>query len=561
MATGRSCAFGLSAVAGVLLALAGCGAERVNTAGVHGSSPPIVNAPFQGAPVIPAKDSPGPSAAVQRVASGTTWLVQPGDEYYSKAETAVVIPDTHDLQLSAGEKEFSWAIFGFNKPDPSFQPGLVHVRFVNTPPAALWLGAADYATQRWEWHLLKPIGDNVELDFPVSGAWTNAAGGSFFALGVWDGGAAAIGSCSVQGVQADPAPTGGWPMFGHDARHSHQSQYNGPQDASLQWSFETGQPIKSGPVVSADGVVYFGCDDGYLYALNPQGTLKWRYDLGGRPATCPALDAAGNVYCAKWVGRIVALNPEGTLLWSADAAPVIRTIGANITLAGDGTLYYCSSDLVALDLSGNVKWSCASGGWGDACFTPAVGPSGVIYFGDTDTIVAANPDGSVKWSQGYLMETDILRDACLGIDESLFMTTYDGSWHSQRVLLKNTLGNELWHGTTDTHAAVAVASDGTVYLNSSGLEALDTARETKWTFAGVRSAYSSPAIGADGTVYACSDLEGSSGVYAIAADGSLKWSYSAAEKYASSPAIGPNGVLYVGSDSGKLYAFGVPPSD
>ena len=68
--------------------------------------------------------------------------------------------------------------------------------------------------------------------------------------------------------------------------------------------------------------------------------------------------------------------------------------------------------------------------------------------------------------------------------------------------------------------------------------------------------YSSPAIGADGTVY----IGSSDGrVYALdGSSGSLKWSYATGAQVWSSPAIGADGTVYVGSEGGKLYAFGGP---
>lgn len=52
--------------------------------------------------------------------------------------------------------------------------------------------------------------------------------------------------------------TGGWPKF---------------KPAPFTFKTPFGKPIASSPVV-ADGVVYFGCDDGYLYGLGTSGTRE-----------------------------------------------------------------------------------------------------------------------------------------------------------------------------------------------------------------------------------------------------------------------------------------------
>lgn len=55
----------------------------------------------------------------------------------------------------------------------------------------------------------------------------------------------------------------------------------------VKWKFKTGRVVEawfSSPSVSG-GVIYFGSDDGYLYALNAQtGELKWKFKTGGAGA-------------------------------------------------------------------------------------------------------------------------------------------------------------------------------------------------------------------------------------------------------------------------------------
>jgi ribosomal protein L37AE/L43A len=45
-------------------------------------------------------------------------------------------------------------------------------------------------------------------------------------------------------------------------------------------------------------------------------------------------------------------------------------------------------------------------------------------------------------------------------------------------------------------------------------------------------------------------------VYALDGDGQLKWSYTTGNPVDSSPAIGADGTVYIGSVDGNLYAFG-----
>ncbi len=70
-------------------------------------------------------------------------------------------------------------------------------------------------------------------------------------------------------------------------------------------------------------------------------------------------------------------------------------------------------------------------------------------------------------------------------------------------------------------------------------------------------AYSSPAIGADGTIYvggAASD-NANNALYAVNPDGTVKWTFQTGNFVASSPAISADGTIYVGSADDNLYAI------
>jgi len=76
-----------------------------------------------------------------------------------------------------------------------------------------------------------------------------------------------------------------------------------------------------------------------------------------------------------------------------------------------------------------------------------------------------------------------------------------------------------------------------------------TQKRAKETTGKVRS---SPAIGADGTIYVGSY---DNKLYAINPDGTLKWAFETENYVHSSPAIGGDGTIYVGSDDKHLYAI------
>ncbi|MCK4653479.1 MAG: PQQ-binding-like beta-propeller repeat protein, partial [Candidatus Cloacimonetes bacterium] len=100
----------------------------------------------------------------------------------------------------------------------------------------------------------------------------------------------------------------------------------------------------------------------------------------------------------------------------------------------------------------------------------------------------------------------------------------------------------------------AIGADGTIYVGSADykLYAINDDGTLKWSYITGGEVYSSPAIGADSTIYVGSrDYK----LHAINDDGTLKWSYETGDIIYSAPAIGADGTIYVGSYDDKLYAI------
>ena len=66
---------------------------------------------------------------------------------------------------------------------------------------------------------------------------------------------------------------------------------------------------------------------------------------------------------------------------------------------------------------------------------------------------------------------------------------------------------------------------------------------------------SSPAIGADGTIYVGSEDDNLYALTDNGTSGSLKWKYATGIVIESSPALGADGTIYVGSNDNNLYAL------
>jgi len=133
-----------------------------------------------------------------------------------------------------------------------------------------------------------------------------------------------------------------------------------------------------------------------------------------------------------------------------------------------------------------------------------------------------------------------------------------GSYDKKIYALDGATGAKKWEFVTGgvVESSPAIGADGTVYVGSydKRIYALDgTTGAKKWEFATGDQVYSSPAIGADGTVYVGSD---DSKIYALdGATGAMKWEFETGYWVQASPAIGADGTVYVGSRDNKVYAL------
>lgn len=115
-------------------------------------------------------------------------------------------------------------------------------------------------------------------------------------------------------------------------------------DGRLKWTFGTGKPVCTAPVMGDTGIVYFGSDQ--FYALYPDGTLKWSFPTPGEILACAAIDSDGTIYFGA-IGsdstkrRVYALNPDGSLLWDSAVSYNVYSCPA---IGSDGTVYIATED-------------------------------------------------------------------------------------------------------------------------------------------------------------------------------------------------------------------------
>jgi uncharacterized repeat protein (TIGR01451 family) len=118
------------------------------------------------------------------------------------------------------------------------------------------------------------------------------------------------------------------------------------------------------------------------------------------------------------------------------------------------------------------------------------------------------------------------------------------------------VGVERWDFSTgaDVYSSPAIGADGTIYVGSfdNKLYAIYPNGTKRWHFSTGDNVDSSPAIGTDGTIYVGSGNK----LYAIYPNGTERWNFSIFDAGVdSSPAIGTDGTIYVGYNDNKLHAI------
>ncbi|MEW5803499.1 MAG: PQQ-binding-like beta-propeller repeat protein [bacterium] len=354
-----------------------------------------------------------------------------------------------------------------------------------------------------------------------------------------------------------------------------------PESGSLKWSYQTGDDVYSSPALSADGTVYVGSMDGAVYALHPQnGSLKWKYQTGGRIDSSPAAGEDGTIYVGNMEGRIYALKgQDGSLKWSYKTGAAVSSSPA---LGADGTVYAGSLDgrIYALKAQdGSLKWSYKTGA--GVSSSPALSADGTVYAGSLDGRIYALKalDGSLKWS--YKTGAGICSSPAIGADGTVYVGSLDtriyafgspegqagSSWPCWRLDARHT-GQSPFDGAQSNtlkwslqaggavYSSPAVGAGGTIYIGSYDYRVYALNPDgggLKWSYLTAGSVFSSPAIGDDGTIYVAS-LDNK--VYALKPqDGSPKWIYTTGNRVFSSPAVGPDGTVYIGSLDSLVYAL------
>jgi outer membrane protein assembly factor BamB len=329
------------------------------------------------------------------------------------------------------------------------------------------------------------------------------------------------------------------------------------------------------PVVGADGTIYMPTTKS-LFALNPNGTLKWKKwgtsfdDLTA--LTAPAIGPSGRIYVVRhippsepnWPGSaLTALRPaDGSVAWSY---PIYHTTYGSPTIGPNETIFVAggrstsdhSGTLYAIKSDGTLKWSWPPTGPGSSAW---IETSPIVK--GTDVYVVHNSFGLVKLNSAGVFQWNALAGTCCWNQPTAAPSgaaIYLGTG-SKTFAAVNTSGTPLWSiPVLSTMYESATATDGTTaYRGDNGgtFYAFDLATHTiKWkkTVPGT-TIQSTPALATGNGLVAYTQEDGRIYVRKTS-DGTLQWRFNLGSATTSSPAIGADGTVYAASGAGKLYAF------
>lgn len=162
------------------------------------------------------------------------------------------------------------------------------------------------------------------------------------------------------------------------------------------WSFNSGSSVGGSPVFDPNGILYFGTENGQLFAVSTDEyatpRLKWTFLLSpGDGVVSPILNGKGQLYVGSESGRFYALDvnkTNPTLKWVVKLGD---GISSSPVIGDKGELYistYNNGEVFSIDsASGFIKWRYETGA--KIYSSPAIGNDGVIYLGSLEQKIYA----------------------------------------------------------------------------------------------------------------------------------------------------------------------------
>jgi outer membrane protein assembly factor BamB len=342
------------------------------------------------------------------------------------------------------------------------------------------------------------------------------------------------------------------------------------------FTYKAGGPIRGIPAIYNE-TIYFGCGDGYFYALNSQtGEERWRYKTSGAIYSSPYVSVQA-LYFTSRDNYLYALEPGGGKeIWKFKMGPDLGTENywdnylSSPVVVGN-TLYVGSGDgnLYAIDkTSGQAIWAYHSGA--RIRTTPAIFENHIVFGNNAGLLIDVNRNtGKMQWqfktdgaSNNFgLKNNDTKSVFCSpSISDGIVVS---GGRDAIIYALDLTTGKEKWRNNHKGPWILSTAiKNGTVFVGCGSdllVQALDLQSGLeKWKFRAASAIFSSLTLAGDLVYF--NDLALTGNLHAInTLTGKELWCFPMADRSFSTPVIA-NGIVYNADENGMLYALQSAPA-
>jgi outer membrane protein assembly factor BamB len=317
--------------------------------------------------------------------------------------------------------------------------------------------------------------------------------------------------------------------------------FNGSTGAVLWATIVQTAGVDSTPALGADGLLYVGAGHSVVALFSGTGIQKWRFATAGDVESSPALAPDGTLYFGADDANVYAVHSgDGSLKW-VFAFPDDSNTDSSPAVGADGTVYIGSDKgtLYALDgQRGSLKWSFQA--LGEISGAPAIGSDGTIYIcalnsAKTESVTYAinGKSGLQSWALPHASQSG--PSVAIGMDGTVFVSgvalagIIDGVAIEPRATvwaIDGSTGIQKWEQGLEAGSPGVTA----ILTDAAGILYVQSERPT--------------ALGGVGKLTALEPLTGR-----------IQWEFATGGSSNSSPAMGADGTVFVGSDDGRVYAI------